>query len=89
MFAAYAMYLPIRWLAHADTQMSIYLVVSWIFPMHALLSLILHKSLQGNKWKPLVVVLKLDPKREERMAESDDEDSALLNFDEIARKEED
>jgi hypothetical protein len=85
---AYATYFPIRWLSPADSQMSVYLICNWVFPVFAALSVLLHKALRDNKWKLLTVVLELRPKKDGLVREDGDEDTqALLNYDELTRKD--
>lgn len=85
---ALAMYLPLL-LSPVDTRMSTHLVFNWILPTCAAISVLLHKGLRDNKWKPLTVILELKPKRSGHVHEDGNEDTqALLNYDELTDKDE-
>lgn len=88
LFMAYLAYFPIAWWASVDTWLAIHITFHWAFPTAAAVSVILHKLLGNNAWKPITVVLELKPKKDQLNGEEgEDEDTkALLDDDEVAQK---
>lgn len=89
LFTACALFFPINWLTPADTLLSMHITFHWLFPAFATISVVLHKVLGENAWKPATVVLELKPKPGQRIREDGDwqDTEALLDYDDLCKKE--